>query len=602
MKLIFLLVAFSFCVSALAIEDQWQKHDLDTLDKALHEVEFVVALPQYRTGISKLENFILNHQSNIDSKLYGHYLSYLEICDIIQHPKHDEHVNQVLNYLHDFHIQCDVTCDSLLCTGSVLMVDDAFKVDIHYYQNLEFDYGLYRSTIDYTVPKHLEKTIVFIDGISNQLIDHPLPKYSERMKPDDTKFGPADQGYVAREVLMRMYNQTSTASSPKVSVGAMEYQGMSGFSNNDLKKSQVANGVPKNPVAKDHILGDNGDPDFESELDTQVMYWAAHDATLWYEDFSSPTGGWMYSWSQNFLSREDYPQVISISWGWNEDQQCTIAKCGSWSTKTYVERSNIEFMKITARGTTILVASGDAGSPGRTNELCESQEGEYGWNHINAVYPGSSPWVLSVGATYVVAERNTPNYNYTTPICTSMGMKCATGTTEESTSFDVTSWTSGSGASRWTYTPEWQYEYVQAYLAKNITFPDKKYFNQTGRFYPDVSAFGHNCIVYDKYSGWQGIDGTSCASPIFAGVITQMNSFQLKRGRPLLGFVNPLLYKMYGEFSNTFNDIRVGNSSCTESTCCNHQFGFQATEGWDTVSGLGTPNVGMILEYLKKRT
>ncbi len=55
---------------------------------------------------------------------------------------------------------------------------------------------------------------------------------------------------------------------------------------------------------------------------------------------------------------------------------------------------------------------------------------------------------------------------------------------------------------------------------------------------------------------------------------------------------------MYEDNPNTFHDITVGNSSCTEMDCCGPQYGFLATKGWDPVAGLGTPNVDEILSYL----
>ncbi len=59
---------------------------------------------------------------------------------------------------------------------------------------------------------------------------------------------------------------------------------------------------------------------------------------------------------------------------------------------------------------------------------------------------------------------------------------------------------------------------------------------------------------------------------------------------------------MYKEMPTTFNDVTVGNSTCTEVDCCGDQFGFLATEGWDTVSGMGTPNVGNMMAWLRRRT
>jgi len=84
-----------------------------------------------------------------------------------------------------------------------------------------------------------------------------------------------------------------------------------------------------------------------------------------------------------------------------------------------------------------------------------------------------------------------------------------------------------------------------------------------------------------------------------AGIITYLNNYQLSKGRPLLGFVNPLLYKAYEHDATSFNDISHGNSSCTEYSCCGDQYGFVPQKNmWDVVSGLGTPNVGKILSFL----
>ena len=559
---------------------------------------FYVATPLNNDGVKFIERYIIERSSNIDSPFYGNYLNMDFICHKTRGDKF--HYDRVTEWLTKYDIQCEITCDTLKCTGTIGSIDRAFKTRMGKVYNKFTGETRFHSRTPYHIPEDLKQSVVFVDGLCNKLPGLSLPKIRKTKYLNEKDGVIPDSGAVVREVLMRLYNISDTSTSTLVSVGAMEYQGGNGFSNTDLTQSQFANGVNGNPISDDHIIGQNNSPDTESELDVQVMYWAASDATLWYEDFSSSFGSWMFSWATNFLERKDYPQVISLSWGWNEVDQCSIATCTNETSKMYVERSNIEFMKITARGTTIVVASGDAGSPGRTNEGCDSTHGPFGWNQINAVFRGSSPWGLSVGATYVVAGNNT--FHYKTPICTNTtGVKCAMGTSEAETTQLLTGWTSGAGSTRWTNTPEWQYNDVQKYLDKKVTFPNRKYFNPHGRFYPDVSALGHNCMtVIDGV--WQGVDGTSCASPIFAGIVTKLNDFQRKRGRPLVGFVNPLLYKMYHEKQSTFNDITVGNSSCTEFSCCGKQFGFIATGGWGAVSGIGTPNVGNMMEYLEART
>jgi tripeptidyl-peptidase-1 len=555
---------------------------------------FYVALPQDPTGVGFLERYVLDFSSNVESSLYGHHLTTDEICSLTSGP--EEHYNKVTTWFSNRKIICQRQCDALKCRGLIRHINEALGTDLKLHQDPSTSKFRFHSETPYIVPDELRESIVFIDGLSNNVHNSPYKRHT-----NVKSFKIADSGVISREVLMRMYNLPDTSVSDKVSLGAMEYLGGNGFSNDDLQVDQVYNGVAKNPVADNHIIGTNNDPDGESTLDVQVLYWAASGATLWYEDFSGVNNGWMFSWANNFLNRTDYPYVVSISWGWSEVNQCTVGKCNKETTKQYIDRTNVEFLKIVARGTTIVVASGDAGSPGRTNELCESQNGPYGWNHINAIFPGSSPWVLSVGATYVVAPTKPTDFQTKTPICTNVsGISCATGTTENMVTFTEVEWTSGSGVSRFTKTPKWQQSVVTKYLAKPISFPDQKYFDRNGRFYPDVSAFGHNCVIYGGDGSWTTEDGTSCASPIFAGVIAHLNGFQLSRGKPVLGFVNPLLYKMYNDDPSTFHDITVGNSSCTEAECCGSQFGFLATTGWDTVAGLGTPNVQNMMNYIKK--
>ena len=56
-------------------------------------------------------------------------------------------------------------------------------------------------------------------------------------------------------------------------------------------------------------------------------------------------------------------------------------------------------------------------------------------------------------------------------------------------------------------------------------------------------------------------------------------------GRPPLGFLNPFLYSTG---ASALNDVTTGsNPGCNTN-------GFPATEGWDPVTGLGTPDFGKL--------
>ena len=135
--------------------------------------------------------------------------------------------------------------------------------------------------------------------------------------------------------------------------------------------------------------------------------------------------------------------------------------------------------------------------------------------------------------------------------------------------------------------PDYQKEAVQKYLASSIA-PPTKYFNESGRAYPDVSAFAVNFAMYYMEVN-VSVDGTSCATPTFAGVVSLLNDVRLNNNKPTLGFLNPLLYgtlKGRGFFDVTKGNNRGGTTSCDD--------GFKATTGWDPASGWGQPNFGLL--------
>ncbi|PSR93805.1 hypothetical protein PHLCEN_2v4700 [Hermanssonia centrifuga] len=108
---------------------------------------------------------------------------------------------------------------------------------------------------------------------------------------------------------------------------------------------------------------------------------------------------------------------------------------------------------------------------------------------------------------------------------------------------------------------------------------------------PDVAALADLFLIF--LGGESGlIGGTSAAAPTFAGFVSLLNDARLRSGLPTLGFLNPLIYKI-GELAPTgFNDITNGsNPGCGTE-------GFNATKGWDPITGLGTPNFGKLKDIV----
>ena len=387
---------------------------------------------------------------------------------------------------------------------------------------------------------------------------------------------PNDNGnYIGREVLLPLYNIPARVATKNTSVCAVEYQGDSGFSQNDLYQHQMLNNEKNNTV--DHVLGTDTGADLETQLDLQMMSQTFENVDIWF------WGGdaWLYTFAVDFMNTEQVPSVLSMSWGWSEADQCSITSCtGNMTSQSYVNRVNTEYAKMGLRGITLVVASGDAGAPGRTDEMCSSGQ-------VHAVFPGGSPFVTSVGATFVEPVQSVTSWK--TPLCKQYG--CNSGTRQFPTNFVNQSWTSGGGFSNFTTRPKWQDTVVKEYLNTGVHFPASC--NKNGRAYPDVATVGHNCPIVSQGSV-MGVDGTSCSSPIFATILALLNDYQTQRGKPVLGFANPLLYKM----KDTFTDVVYGNNHCTEFQCCNTDYGYMATSGWDAVSGLGTPNVGAMMKWL----
>lgn len=531
---------------------------------------YIIALKQHNVAL--LENLLLQ-VSDPYSESYGEYLHQDVISSIVSPPAIE--VQPLIEYLTK-----DVNTLSVVNYGDTLVVERTVNKDMK------------KQWTKADLPQDSSDAVSFI--LPRKRTKHKVRR-TILTKKDTVS---SDDGFFARETAVRLYNIPDVKIDTPSSVASIEYQSNQGFGLDDLVYSQKANQEALNPVSNDHLVGPNDGLDVESELDVQMMSQLAPSPTeLWFWD--SPD--WLYGFAVDFFARKTVPDVISMSYGWAEYDQCTIVACdGNMTSEKFVKRVNTEYVKIGLRGVTILVSSGDAGAPGRDNEGCDES------NPMNPTFPGSSPWILSVGATFMESS-NTCSLNVpTSPLC--KNNQCAEGIVERSVSNDYVGWTAGGGFELYYGTrPKWQQTAVDTYLKSGVKLPaNTSSYNGAGRAYPDVSAIGHACPTYIGSDQPQSVDGTSCSSPVFAGIIAVLNGYQMSHGRPKLGFVNPLLYKMWADEPDTFNDIVNGHNWCTEAGCCpgnltdGSAFGFSATKGYDPVTGLGTPNVGKMLEWLNK--
>jgi len=282
------------------------------------------------------------------------------------------------------------------------------------------------------------------------------------------------------------------------------------------------------------------------------------------------------------------PFVVSMSYSFPENEQCEVGTCNGISDEQYVQETEAKWLQISLRGVTLVASSGDLGAPGDSNSDCTNTK-----EPINNGYPGTSAYVLSIGATMLDEPVDTPTATtFQSPICQTES--CATSTTELVCTYPTALITSGGGFSTYIPRPAWQDQFVSSYLKSGATFPPSQFYNATNRAFPDVAALGHNYLI--RIDGiWEPVDGTSCSTPVWGGIISLLNSRRFNLGKSSIGFINQAIYQAYAQNAKAFTDLTSGNNKCTEECCAT--YGFEAVVGWDATTGLGTPVFPLLESY-----
>jgi subtilase family serine protease len=117
----------------------------------------------------------------------------------------------------------------------------------------------------------------------------------------------------------------------------------------------------------------------------------------------------------------------------------------------------------------------------------------------------------------------------------------------------------------------------------------------TNRCVPDIASVAHDIPVYVTYgyAGWETVDGTSVASPDWAGFFTVVNSMRAAQGKGTLSQAAQDLYAIYysPNYSANFHDITTGNNGNCGSQC-------DAGPGYDLVTGIGTYQANILATAL----
>ena len=300
---------------------------------------------------------------------------------------------------------------------------------------------------------------------------------------------------------------------------------------------------PGNDPGDDGIVGERrGDSSGEIMLDMQVVGGIAPGAkiAMYFTEFTER--GWVDAITTIVADGDNDPSVLSCSYGNPEDDPRS-----AW-TPMAIRQVNQAFAAAAAEGITICCASGDDGS-----------RDQGGGNRAHADFPASSPFVLGVGGTTLIASG--PNIS------------------SETVWNDGPGSATGGGVSRLFPVPQWQ-------QGAGVP-PSANPGHARGRGVPDVSADGdpNTGVIIIRLDGRHltVIGGTSASAPQWAALVAILNQELGAR----VGFLNPALYTRFA--AGVLRDIVAGNNGA-----------YHAGPGWDPCTGLGSPNGSALLLGLRQ--
>lgn len=291
----------------------------------------------------------------------------------------------------------------------------------------------------------------------------------------------------------------------------------------------------------------------ETELDVQIIHAIAPDASI--VVLTSPvseTEGTVglpeFRQLEQYALSKRLGSIISQSWGASE---VTLKDSAG---QQEIQKWDAFFKQATTQqGITFFGSSGDNGSTDFTdmNATILSKQ-------PTTSFPTDDPWVTSVGGTSLNRSVS---------------------------SFQETAWNNQFGASGGGYSIFFGPQGYQGCCVKNAR----------GRGVPDVSGNADPSTGLAIYTGvWQRGGGTSASAPLWAAITAIANQM----AGHALGFLNPALYKLAasGSYSQDFHDITQGNNA--QNVDGTGVPGYAATQGWDPVTGLGSPNAEKLIPDL----
>jgi subtilase family serine protease len=255
--------------------------------------------------------------------------------------------------------------------------------------------------------------------------------------------------------------------------------------------------------------------------------------------------------------------VLSQSYG--EAESC--------EAKSVEQADHTLFEQAEAKGMSVFAASGDDGA---AQPSCNNK------SYVKSVgLPAADPLVTSVGATSLTAAQ--PD-----------------GTYKSEVAWNDSYGSSGGGYSTVFARPSYQDGFVSS---GHRGVPDVSYSGDVNNGLLIAWSQGDASQVGNVYE----FGGTSAAAPQWAAIAALAD----QNAHHPLGFLNAKLYALaHSRYSTVFHDVAKGSNTVVTGGSTTlpitgatdtgqvHVTGYPAGKGWDAVTGLGTPIVAHLLQYL----
>jgi kumamolisin len=434
---------------------------------------------------------------------------------------------------------------TLILRGRVEDFTKAFQVKLYEYR---LAHTTFRGRTGFVrIPKQLEDVIIAVSGLDNRPMRH-TPRPHAAIDSQATRI----PTFTGKDLAERYRFPTANPGNGRPLDGKGQTVAVialgGGYWPQDVADYFQEHKIPKPSVVAvsvDRRLNLPKSPISEVIMDVEVVGAVAPGARL-VVYFGSPSAKGLFdAVSAAVMDTERKPSVISISWGFPEDDSTSV-------TDQILNEMSSLFKKAALLGITICVATGDNGSidldpndPAFANNR--------GKLHVD--FPACLEASLACGGTQLTPKG-------------------------EAAWNEGNGWAGGGGVSVRIKRPAYQNG------ADVPSSPENEYGVKVGRGVPDVSGIAINYKVR-QHGELKYAKGTSLVAPLWAGLIARLNQAKGKR----VGFLNPILY----DHPEACTDITIGHNDIRPRRRPRQ---YQAGPHWDAATGLGVPNGEAILKVL----